>query len=157
MTVFWQNLSDRERLLLLVGGIIVSLCLLILLVIGPAMSWRSASTERALIAERNYEMVRQAASQQPTSSPSDQIDTETPVRIVLSQTTSASGFSLTSINPLPDGNVSASASNVNADQLFAWIGDLQARYGVVVVTADIARDVDNPGNVRAQITFGRNS
>ena len=155
MTAFWQNLSDRERLLLIVGGVVVSVCLFLLVVVGPVTTWRSNAMLRATTAERNYEMVRQAAAKLPTAASIDNVDSETPVRIVLSRTTNNLGFSLTSINPLPDGNVSASANNVSADQLFAWIGDLQSQFGVSVITADIARDADNPQNVRAQITFGR--
>ncbi|MEL7491306.1 MAG: type II secretion system protein GspM [Pseudomonadota bacterium] len=155
MSAFWRNLSDRERLMVTVGGAIVAVCLFLLLIVNPITSWRSAAADRATAAERNYAMVRQAAAKQPTTDVAADIDADTPVRIVLSQTTNQLGFSLTSINPLPDGNVSASANNVSADQLFAWIGDLQSNYGIAIVTADIARDTENPENVRAQITFGR--
>jgi len=102
-------------------------------------------------------MVRQAAMRGGSAQVSANADTQTPVRNVLSETASSLGFPLSSYNPLPDGNVTASVNSVGADQLFNWIGELERRYGITVVSADIAREADNPDLVRVQLTLGRSS
>ena len=155
MKAYWQNFSDRERLLIMVGAAIIGLGLFYLAVLSPLNSWRENAEQRSVTAERNYTMVRQAAMRGGGVQVSANADTQTPIRNVLSQTAERFGFPLSSYNPLPDGNVTASADGVSADQLFNWVGELERRYGITVITADIAREADDPDLVRVQLTLGR--
>jgi len=157
MKAYWQNLTERERLIVTIGAAIIGLGLFFLAVVNPLNSWRDNAERRSAAAERNFGMVRQAAMRGGSAQVSANADTQTPVRNVLSETASSLGFPLSSYNPLPDGNVTASVNSVGADQLFNWIGELERRYGITVVSADIAREADNPDLVRVQLTLGRSS
>lgn len=151
----WQSLSDRERKLIQWGGLIVGLCLIYLLIANPLFSWRENARQDAANAARNYELVREAASQRVVEDAASSVDTSVPIRIVLSQTANSLNVQLSAYNPLPDGRVTASAQAVSASQLFALITSLQEEHGVYVESGDIARDAESPELVRAQLTFAR--
>lgn len=157
MKAYWQNLTDRERLVVMGGAIIIGIGLFFMLIFSPLNNWREDSARRSVAAERNFEMVHQAAKSGGGNVSTDNVDLQTPIRNVLSETAGRFGFPLSSYNPLPDGNVTASASGVGAVELFNWVGELERRYGITVITADIAREADNPDLVRVQLTFGRAS
>ncbi len=155
MTAFWRNLSDRERIVIIAAATFMGLGLAYFAVISPIVGWRSAAESGAVTAERNFELVRQAAARRPVGGKNENVDTETPARVVMARTETDFGFRLTQYNELPGGSVTASIDDVSADTVFAWISALEKRYGIVVVSANVARDNEDPSLIRAQFTLGR--
>ncbi len=155
MSAFWRNLSDRERLLILVAAAVIGVGVFYFAIVNPVLGWRESAERRAVAAERNFELVRQAAARRPASDKSANVDKQTPARVVMARTDSDFGFRLTQYNELPGGDVTATIDDVSAEAVFAWISALEKRYAIVVISANIARDNDDPSLVRAQFTLGR--
>ena len=155
MTDYWNGLTERERLVLLAGGGFLAIGLFFLMLWSPLMEWRESARQNIVRSEGDFRLIQQAASQGPASSQGGNVDTSTPIRNVISATAKQIGFPLTSYNPLPDGSVTASASGATPDKLFEWVLELERRYAITVLSADIARESDNPDMVRVQMTLGR--
>lgn len=154
MAAFWQNLSDRERALILAAGVIFAAFFIYVAVITPVANWR-ASQHRALErAEGLYELVELAAARSSGAAPTAS-DTTTPVRNAVSQTASSIGVNLIYVNVQPSGAVDATASLVEPAALYAWLQAMEQTYGVRVVSADIAREQAQTELVRAQLTLMR--
>ena len=155
MNTFWSNLTDRERVVILGGLVAIGVMALFLLVYSPISSWREAAGERALAGERNLNLVREAAALRPQQDAIADVDSETPMRSAIPASSTEFGVSLNFVNPLPDGRFAANAGNVAPEALFNWLGALERDYGVRVVSADIAREPNEPEALRAQLVFAR--
>ena len=152
MKAWWENLSQRERMLLGGGAVIVAVLILLQFVLSPLISWRTDVRAEAETAERNYELVARAAATAPGH---ESVDEETPVRNVLNDAASRNRVNLTFVNALPDGSVSLQAGPVTAENVFSLFDDLERSYAVRVVNADIARAPEDAGLVRLQATVSR--
>ncbi|MEE2691795.1 MAG: type II secretion system protein GspM [Pseudomonadota bacterium] len=152
MKAWWENLSPREKLALQVLAVVAGLFVVLQLIAAPLGSWRADAERRARLAETNYRLVAEAAAFGDVSAGEDR---QTPIRTALREAATANDVTLNFTNERPDGSVEAQAANVAPDKLFGMFAALDQRYGVRVVTADIARLGDNTGLVRAQMTFAR--
>lgn len=151
---FLRNLSNRERLLILIAAGLVALFIALQGVVRPIAGWR-ADQDRALNeAEGLYELVNEAGAQSAGAAFAAG-DSETPIRNALAQSASSAGVNLVYVNVRPDGGVDANIASVSPDRLFVWLQLVERNYGARVVTADIAREQSQPSMVRAQLTFAR--
>ena len=154
MTAFWQNLSDREQALILVGGALAALFVLLQLILSPTLSWRAEQKRDMASARGLYELVAEAAPLGVAASASVNSDAG-PARNIVSQTANASGVSIVFINARGDRAVDVNIASVSPDALFQWLALLQSQYNIVVDTADIARETGDPQSVRAQISISQ--
>ncbi|MEZ5921728.1 MAG: type II secretion system protein GspM [Parvularculaceae bacterium] len=152
MTAFWQNLSDREKLFVVFGGAIVAVLLSVLLILRPAINWRSNMHERRAAAEDLYRLVSKASENSAPGAAAAGVDLNTPLLNVLTSSAAASNVEVSYRNARADGGVDANLTAAPQD-LFAWLKILDERYGVMVASADIARE--QQGGVRAQLTLVR--
>ena len=154
MTAFWQNLSDREQALILIGGALAGLFVLLQLILSPTLSWRAEQKRDMASARGLYELVAEAAPLGVAATASASLDTG-PARNIVSQTANASGVSIIFINARGDRAVDVNIASVSPDALFQWLALLQSQYNIVVDTADIARETGDPQSVRAQISMSQ--
>lgn len=154
MNNFWQNLSDRERMLVMVGGALALVLIVTQLIIAPINGWRADQRQRLEEAESLYRLVAEAAPRAGAKAASD-ADLETPLRSAISQSSSAAGVPLVYVNARGDNAVDANAASVDPALLFDWLQLLNRQYGVVVASADISRESGNPRVVRAQLSLER--
>ena len=153
MKAFWARLSDRERIFVGAGAVVAALFILLQLVLAPAFGWRESVGVRRDRAEELYRLVAQASASAGVVAASAGVDLETPIINVLTQTTGEFGVTVNFRNGRNDGGVDANVAAAG-DRLFNWLRALEARYGVSVAAADIARSADGE-NVQAQLTLVR--
>lgn len=154
MERFWRDLSDRERLLILIGGGLAVLFVVLQLVLSPVLSWR-ADQRRDMAAARNlYELVAEAAPLGIAANASAGTGAG-PARNVVSQSATQAGVTIVFINARGDRAVDVNISAASPDALFQWLSVLRSEYNIVVDTADIARETGNPQTVRAQLTMSQ--
>lgn len=152
--MFWRNLSERERLLIMAAAGLLALFVALQLVVRPAADWR-ADQHRALEqAQGLYTLVNEAGARSPGVAQAAG-DVQTSIRAALAQTASAAGVNLVYVNVRPDGAVDANLADVDPERLFNWLQSVERDYGARVVSADIVRERAQPGAVRAQLTFDR--
>jgi len=155
MTAWWNNLSERERWMVGVGGALFALAFAFLFVVKPVGGWRDAAQTRAADARQGYEMVANAAALGAADLTAG-ADDATPLRQALTQTAAASGIDLIRIGAEVDGQIEVQPAPVDSDRLFQWIAALDVRFDVGVAFADINRADD--GAVNAQVlVFERKS
>ncbi len=154
MKNFLAKLNQRERLFVFAGGGIIAILVLFQFVVSPLIEWRSGQ-RRDLERMRDLHRVVTAAAASSGNVSSGDIDRTTPLRTVITQTSQSSSVSLNLVNVREEGNVEVVASVSDGAGLFAWIALLESRYAVRVESADIARDANVAGTLRAQITFSR--
>ncbi len=153
---FWNNLSERERLLLRVAGVLAAVLFLVLLVVRPINGWRSEKEADVNRAANTYEMVAEAAAASGGASSSKAVrDAQTPIAAIISTTAAGANVSLNAYNGRPNGTVEATITATQPPFLFEWMGMLETEYGLQVEYADIAREQTDPALVRAQLTFSR--
>lgn len=152
MKAFWDRLAPRERLFVIAGGAVVGLLILLQLIIAPAVGWRDAMKSKRAGAEDLYRLVANASASAGGAAANANADLATPIINVVTDTAGANGIEISFRNARPDGGVDATIA-ADPEKLFAWLRLLETSYGVMVVTADIARE--KSGGVRAQLTLAR--
>ncbi len=154
MTEFWTKLSERERLMVGVGGAVVAVFILIQFILVPIIGWRDEMGQKRDNAVAFYELVARASALAGGAGASTEAETSTPVRNVVSQSAARAGVELNFVNQRPDDGVDLNASAEPA-ALFAWLATLETEHAIVVAVADIARESGDDGKVRAQLTLVR--
>lgn len=153
MNSFLQQLSDRERFVVLGGGGVIALLVLFQFILVPIFDWRSGRARAADSAENTYDLVVEAAAR---GAPVEQAgDPSRPVRNIISETAQGASVELTYVNVGTDGRVDATVSNADPAAFFNWVATLEREHGVTVTTADITRERGATNRVRATMSFAR--
>lgn len=153
MKEFWDRLSSREKLFVGAGGAIVAALVFLQLILAPAIGWRADMSQKRESAEDLYRLVAQASSSAGVAAAAAGVDIETPILTVLTKTTGEFSINVNYRNARDDGAVEANVA-APADKIFEWLRALDARYGVIVAAADIARSPAGD-EAQAQLTLVR--
>lgn len=153
MKEFWNRLSSREKIFVGAGGMIAAVIVILQLVIGPAISWRKDQAEKRARAEDLYRIVSAASANAGVGAAQAGVDLTTPILNVLTQTTAEFSIAVNYRNARADGAVETNVA-APAEKLFDWLRALEARYGVTVAAADIARSPSGD-EATAQLTLVR--
>jgi len=153
MMEIWNRLSSREKLFVGSGGAIAAIILILQLVVGPAIAWRKDQAENRERAEDLYRIVSAASANAGIAAAQAGVDLNTPILNVLTQTTGEFSIAVNYRNARADGAVEANVA-APAEKLFDWLRALEARYGVTVAAADIARSPSGE-ETTAQLTLVR--
>ncbi len=137
MTAWWNDLSPRERLLLGFAGVLAAALLASLIIIRPLIGWNAQAEREAARARDAYDLTVAAAALAGTSSSAP--EEATPLRQAVISTAGAAGVELVRIASNDPTRVEIQAAPADAEALFAWLGDLQTRYGAYVTFADVTR------------------
>ena len=154
MKAYWAKLSQRERLVVTVGGALVALMAFFQFAVSPLMDWRG-SRDRELSQARNVYRLAVQASASSGVAETASADVSTPVRNAVSDVALRYSITLDFVNVRPDGAVEANVGSAATDALFSWFSELETKFGVTLVSADIAREGDEGATARAQLVFAR--
>ena len=137
MSGWWNDLSSRERLLVIIAGVLAGVLLLSLGIMRPLAEWRASAASNANAARSAYELTAAAAAvaggRDESATPSGSL------RDALVASTRAAGIVLVRIGSDADNRIEVQIEPVAADIFFAWLAELENRYGVTLSTADLAR------------------
>lgn len=154
MTGWWAQRTTREQALLAIAAALFALAGLWSFVVAPIAEWRGAAGARADHARSEYSLVARAAGMANV----DEADKETgaaPVRGAVIETARRLGVELIFVNAASDGAVEVQSAPVAPERVFQFFSELQARHGVRVASADIARSAEDKGEVRFQASVTR--
>ncbi len=138
MSAWWQDLSARERVLVMIAAGLAGLLLISLAVVRPLLDLRADAERRAQVARDDYELTAAAAA---VAGGGAQLsgDTQTPMRQAVIATAASAGIELVRIGAETDGQLEIQAAPVSGDIFFSWLGQLQGGYGASVAFADVTR------------------
>ena len=138
MTNWWNNLSARERLMMVIAAGLAGVLILTFAVVQPLTNLSATADQRVQSARSGYELTATAAALSSHGALPGSSD-QTPLRQAVIATAAAAGIELIRIGAETEGQVEIQAAPVNGDVFFAWLSQLQATYGANVAFADIAR------------------
>ena len=153
MKEFWARLSSREKLFVGVGGALAGVIIMLQFILAPALGWRADMTQKRQSAEELYRLVTEASASAGVAAASAGVDIETPILNVVTRTTGEFSIAVNYRNARADGAVEANVA-APASKIFEWLRALDARYGVIVAAADIARSASGE-EAQAQLTLVR--
>lgn len=148
MTGWWRDLSQRERMLILIAGSLAGVLLVSLGLIRPLAGWRAGAEARAQSARDGYELTAAAAAVAGGAG-EDAPRAQTPMRDALINSTRAAGIELVRLGTEADNQLEIQVEPVNGDVFFAWLAELENRYGLTVAVADVTRG--QAGEVTPQV------
>jgi general secretion pathway protein M len=150
------QLSPRERVMVSVGAAALLLTLVYLLAWQPLVK---AHTQRAQALERARSIatrIEQAGVQLRARGSASNVDRSTSLLAAVDQTSRSPvlGTAPSRVQPEGDREVRVWIDNVAFANLLRWLRDLEARYGIRAVSAEIERTA-TPGAVNARISLVR--
>ncbi len=161
MRDWWLSRQPRERLTLMLGGVLVVAALLYLLVWEPLARERTNLANRvkaqgnALVWMRQAsEQVKQLRSQSPNFT--KKASQSSLMSIVGSSAKRAKiRKPIQRIEPEGKDGVKLWIENVNFDSLVRWLGEMERRHGVLVKRATITRHEQTTGHVNSRLSLER--
>lgn len=154
MKAWWEGRSAREQALLAVAGAMFALLAAWGLLLHPITNWTQTAAERADEAESGYRLVARAAANAAPQKNGD-VDGATPVRNAVVKIAGDLNIELSFVNATPDGVVEIQGNGALPSRVFTMFSSLQNKNGIRILSADIARNSDNPSTVRFQATLSR--
>lgn len=159
MKDWFDNLEPRERLLVALAAVVVTLALAWLLLIHPLYVAGSQRAER--VAQLRSDLARAntlgaeiralAASGGPRVT---QADANQSLMILLERSAREAGLQVNQSRPLDTATVRVRFESAPFDTLVRWLGTLASRYGVQADVVSLDK-LGAPGMVDAQITLKR--
>lgn len=148
MSAWWHGFSARERIMVLAAAALAGVLLASLGVIRPLADWRATAERSAKSARDAYELTAAAAAVAGGSAQTSLLQ-QTPMRDALISTTRAADIELVRLGTEANNQIEVQVEPVAGDVFFAWLADLERRFGVTVVLADITRG--QAGEVTPQV------
>jgi len=139
MRAWYANLADRERRMVLVGGIAAAV-LLLLAVVLPLNRSISQARQRVAVKQGDLAFIQNAVPQLAAAGPGIGTAATGESLVVLidsSARESGLGKSLASSQPTPDKGLRVRFEAVAFDGLVAWLARLSQSHGVRVESAEI--------------------
>ncbi len=156
MKEFWAERSEREHILIILALVVFTVGVCYFFIITPLGQWRDAAAGREARAEAFYALVAEVSESGISEREAiGERERNTPLRNTLMQTARTNEITLSFVNRRTDGSIEVSAEQSNPENLFLWMRELDERYAIQIITADIAQANDQGSLVRAQLVFQR--
>ena len=139
MREWYQNLSERDRKIVLYGGIVV-LVLVLLGIVMPLNRDIAQARERVARKQADLQFIQSVAPQLASAGPASGNAATAESLVVLidsSARESGLGKSLTNSQPTGDKGLRVRLDRVSFDAMVAWLARLSQQHGVRVESAEI--------------------
>ena len=154
----FENLTSRERVMVLVGLAVAGLSLVYLLAVNPLLSWRANAAASLAAAKSDYSLVERAAAQKPSQTDGGNVNRSVSVRNAIYQTAGNYSVTIAYVNSEADGRIAMNANSASGQGLYDWLAALERDYAIIPASADISRDTRNAeGGLSLQAIFERRS
>jgi general secretion pathway protein M len=138
MKNWYQNLSDRDKRVVLIGGVVV-LVLVLLGVVTPLNRNITQAQVRVDRKQADLAFIQGAASQLAGAGPAGNMATPESLVVLIDSSARESGLgkSLSSSQPTADRGLRVRLERVAFDAMVAWLARLSQQHGVRVESAEI--------------------
>jgi general secretion pathway protein M len=153
MRAWYQNLSERDRRIVLIGGCVVAL-LLILGTVLPLNRSIAQAQQRVTVKQGDLAFIQGAAPQIAAAGPAGQVASGESLIVLVDSSARESGLgkALSSSQPTGDRGLRVRFERVAFDGLVAWLARLSQNHGVSVESAEI-ESAGEPGLVNAGLVL----
>jgi general secretion pathway protein M len=138
MRAWYQNLSERDRRIVLIGGVVVVI-LVILGTVLPLNRSIAQAQQRVTVKQGDLAFIQSAAPQLAAAGPGGGVVTGESLIVLIDSSARESGLgkSLASSQPTGDRGLRVRFERVPFDGLVAWLARLSQNHGVSVESAEI--------------------
>jgi general secretion pathway protein M len=143
LRTWWDARETRERLLILLAGILSGAIIAWQFIFLPSAKFRS-DQERAFSAALGEYVYVTSVTQTMTASQARPSRGQ-PLQAVLTNTSDLYGLTISRLLPADDEGLNVWIDTAPAQLLYAWIGDLEREHGVRVERAAIRRNQAGDG------------
>lgn len=152
MTEFWSTRSVRERLLILVAGLLVTVLLTNLLVVRPLRAAKESAEASLAVASRTLDAVL-ASGQTPSAGKATGVSgvAGADLRSRLVELAAQRGISVSRLQSNERGAIIIQFDQVSVQPLFAWLEAAERELGAEPAQASVFADAG--GTVRASFEF----
>ncbi|MEM0986509.1 MAG: type II secretion system protein GspM [Pseudomonadota bacterium] len=141
IAAWWARLEVRERLLVMVAGVLALIVVLYQFMLVPAQGYAETQDMRFQTALSEYNDVRRVAQSAVGHSEPD--SASQPLQVVLTNTAELYGLSITRIAPAEGNGLNLWLDDVSPQLVYAWIGDLENSHRIRVGKASLRADPDS--------------
>lgn len=156
MRDYWQSLTDREQLLVGIGGVVLALTLVYFLVARPLVSYRADSERAYLAALGTFETVQLRAAElaaiEDTSSTTAGETGGVSLRVAASTAARQAGVTISRLQPSEDGTLTIWAEGVQSAQFYRWLQILAGERGIGPSNV-LLQKATNGETLRVQVRF----
>ncbi|MEZ6000851.1 type II secretion system protein GspM [Hyphomonas sp.] len=152
MTEYWSTRSARERLLILVAGLLIAVLLSNLLIVRPLLAAKESASASLEVASRTLDAVsgsRSVANAGTASGPSSLAVQDLRSRLV--ELAARRGISVSRLQSNERGAIIIQFDQVSVQPLFAWLEAAERELGAEPAQASVFADAG--GTVRASFEF----
>ncbi|MFC3052780.1 type II secretion system protein GspM [Kordiimonas pumila] len=157
MIGYWNMLSARERLLLMIAAGLAFIVLLYAFVVRPVTLYKEEAEQNYERAITLYENIisgsDQALALQAATPKRIKADTDQPARVVIALAARDADVQVSRIQPGEEGALAIWVDSAAAPNIYRWLAALEAKHSISPVKVSMNKtSVD--GMVRAQVEFG---
>lgn len=150
----WQNMTDRERYLVMLAGILALFVAVYLLLIRPLAAYVNESERELRRAEATYINVASGAAeiQAAGGAETKKKQRTDPLRLAVARAARANNVQISRIQPGDSGSLTVWIEGVTAQRLYVWLQQLSSESGISPSKLN-AQKSRVEGMLRIQIQF----
>jgi general secretion pathway protein M len=153
---WWNSLSQRERIMVGLGAVLIVAAICWYGVWRPAVYLHRVSAYRHAIALKEKQTVLSLVAQIRTLGPARKVEAaKKPLAEIVRDSLGAAGITPGRIEPDPQGGVRVAANAVPSTLLFPWIAQLQTEYGISLRHLIVVKQGEGTLNLDATFSEGR--
>lgn len=156
MKDYWNSLTERERLMVMIGGALAVLVLGYFAVLRPLAGYVSASERDMAAARASYERIASGAAEvtaaRERGTSSNQRASSVPLRVAVSRAARDAGVAISRIQPGENGGLTVWVESVPSPVMYRWINQLSNTHGIAPAKV-IAQKSATEGRLRVQLQF----
>ena len=157
MRAWWDGLEERERLVLLVGGVIAAVIIVWAAIWNPLFGGTAKLMDEVASKERLLaELTRLEATTAGTSAPQSSTGRGGSLVVVVDQTIRTQGLGATLKRNQPNGadGINLTFQAASFDTLIRWLAQLNREHGIFVQSASFS-EARQPGLVNSTLVLRR--
>lgn len=156
MKEFWQKLTDRERLLVTVAGVLVGLFIIALAVVRPLIAMQENSRRNLAAAEEEYDHIQSLAGEyhrleSAVTKNEATTQNDQPKRVLIAIAARETGVVVTRIQPTEKGGLTLWIDSVSSIAFYTWLKQLEGQHRLSPDQVSLQKSSD--GTLRAQVQF----
>lgn len=153
MSDWWNNLSQRERIMILVAGGLTSAFILVQLIVAPALSTAQSARLNVDRASRNLDIVSSldAAPAGQTQHSQSRFDNPDTFRKIILESANNTGLRVSRVQMSDENTVIVQLDDATEQLVFQWLLELKQSSGAETTRATMTQTNDN--RVRSSFEF----
>ncbi len=156
MIIWWNGLSQRERILVGLGAILIVATICWYGVWRPAVYFHQAAASRHAMILKEKQTVLALVAQIRALGPARKMQgSSKPLAEIVRDSLGTAGITPGRIEPDPQGGVRVAANAIPSTQLFPWIAQLQTEYGISLRHLIVVKAGEGTLNLDATLSDGR--